>query len=155
MEPELAALTSTAAATLVGLMVTDAWASARARVVGFLSRGDADAGTAAEADLEVVRAELADAVASGDQPVLADAEAEWRTRLRRVLAADPGAVAELRALLDELAPPAAADGADGRGAVHNTMNGEAWGSFVQGRDFSNLTIGAPGTPGPPGPPGSL
>ncbi|WP_308437842.1 hypothetical protein [Streptomyces capitiformicae] len=35
---------------------------------------------------------------------VADAQAEWRNRLRRTLRADPAAAAELRVMLDELAP---------------------------------------------------
>lgn len=151
MEPELAALTSTAATTLVGLMVTDTWGRARDRVVRFLTRGDADRSPAAEADLDVVRAELTDAVDSGDEPLLADAEAEWRTRLRRLLVADPVAAAELRALLDELAPLAAEAEAERHGTVHNVVSGEVAGPVVQGRDFSNLTIQAPWPPDAPGP----
>ncbi|MCT2589432.1 hypothetical protein LHJ74_05715 [Streptomyces sp. N2-109] len=153
MEPELVTLTTTAATTLVGLMVTDSWNRARERVVAFLARGDDARTPAVEEDLEVVRVELTEAVDSGEEPVLADAEAGWRTRLRRVLAADPEAAAELRALLDELAPLAA--GSEGRGTVHNVIGGGTQESVIQGRDFSHLTIhthGRPGTPGTPGRP---
>lgn len=40
----------------------------------------------------------------GDQDGVAGVTAAWRLRLRRLLSEDPAAAAELRALLDEVAP---------------------------------------------------
>ncbi|MFE0224908.1 hypothetical protein ACFW0U_29405, partial [Streptomyces albidoflavus] len=45
---------------------------------------------------------------------------EWQLRLRRLLRADPGAAAELRALLDEIAP---AEPAAGGVVINNTVSG--------------------------------
>ncbi|MEV1049487.1 hypothetical protein [Streptomyces sp. NPDC049916] len=102
MEAELMTLAASGATTVVGLMATEAWTQVRGRVARFLSRGENP--EAADVQLEVSRAELAAARADADEVTAADIEAEWRTRLRRALHADPEAAGELRALLDELAP---------------------------------------------------
>ncbi|WP_280726406.1 hypothetical protein [Kitasatospora sp. MAA4] len=150
MEAELVGLASSGATTLVGLMVSDAWTAVRGRMARFLSRsaeGD-DENETVLGELESSRAELTTARADGDNGLARDVEAQWRIRLRRLLAADPGAAAELRALLDELAPPRD----EGRyEVVHNEVSGGRQNVVVQGRDFSRLTFGGRG--GPPAEPG--
>lgn len=102
MEAELAALAASGATSLVGLMVSDAWAQTRVRVARFLARGEETGGV--DEELEASREELI-AARDGDEPdVAADIEDEWRLRMRRALRADPAAAQELRLLLDELAP---------------------------------------------------
>ncbi|MFI1224840.1 MULTISPECIES: hypothetical protein [unclassified Streptomyces] len=102
MEAELTALAASGATTFVGLMATEAWTQARGRVARFLGRGEDD--EAVDAELEESRAELTAARAEADEETAADIEAEWRTRLRRTLRANPEAAEELRSLLDELSP---------------------------------------------------
>ncbi|MFI6055629.1 ATP-binding protein [Streptomyces violascens] len=94
MEAELATLAGTAATTLMGLMVSESWTQARARVARiFARRGGED-------ELPDSPDELTAAVRGDDA---ADAEDDLRRRLRRMLEADPGAAQELRVLLAELA----------------------------------------------------
>ncbi|WP_274557148.1 hypothetical protein [Streptomyces spiramyceticus] len=150
MEAELMALAAAGATALVQQMATDSWSSARGRVAAFLSRRARDGAAAdeetVEGELEVSRGELAEARDAGDEQVAADVESEWRTRLRRTLAADPAAAAELRSLLDELA-----EGAAGvrEGDVHNTISGGVqYGPVVQARSVGSLNFGAAVRPGP-------
>lgn len=150
VEAELAALAVSGATTVVGLMASDAWTQVRDRLARFFARGGAaaDDGTtrsavptgdeaAALEELQLSRAELTAARASGDVDAAADIEAGWRTRLRRVLLADPAAAAELRLLLEELAP------AQDRGSVsivNNTINGGVHHApVIQSRDINSNT----------------
>ncbi|MFD3974301.1 hypothetical protein [Streptomyces cyaneofuscatus] len=105
-----------------------------------LSRGsgDDDASATALRDLDASSAELAAARADGDDGLVGDVEAHWRVRLRRLLAENPDAAAELRSLLVELDQPRRGDR---RGLVHNEVSGGRQNTVVQGRDFSRLTFG--------------
>ncbi|MFT2015540.1 hypothetical protein ACMA1D_06765 [Streptomyces sp. 796.1] len=112
MEAELAALAGTGAATLVALMVSDAWTRGRASVARFLSRrrggaAEPDDVAAVEAELQRSSAALTRARETGDERVTADAEQGLRARLGALLAEDPAAAEELRRLLAEVAPLAA------------------------------------------------
>ncbi|MEU0933753.1 hypothetical protein [Embleya sp. NPDC005971] len=147
MEAELMTLAASGATTMVGLMVSESWAQARTRIAALFGRGDPAQGVLIERELESSQRELSVAREAGDDLVIADVEAEWRTRLRRLLRTDPVAAAELRALLDELAPLLPEEA---MGTVHNTISGGTQhGPVVQGRDFSGLTFGTPGTAPPP------
>lgn len=101
METELAVLASSGATVLVGRMVTDGWEEVKtaiARLFGHHSSRQDDVA----AELETARTALQSAISSGDEATAADVEAEWRSRLRRLLATEPGTVAELKQLLAEL-----------------------------------------------------
>lgn len=150
MEAELVGLASSGATALVGLMVSDAWTTVRGRMSRFLSRSteDDDESETVLGELEVSRDELVAARADGDDGLAGDVEAQWRIRLRRLLAEDPDAAYELRSLLDELAPPRGEGRYEG---VHNEISGGRQNVVVQGRDFSRLTFG--GRDGPPTAPG--
>nr|WP_280891313.1 hypothetical protein [Streptomyces sp. LBL] len=139
MEAELTALAVSGATTLVGLMVSETWTQARDRVARFFARGG-DEGSAVE-ELGRSHQELMAARAAQDELAGADIEAEWRTRLRRVLQADPQAAEELRSLLAELEPIID----DKQGAsVHNSISGGVQnGPVIQGQHFSGLTFGSP------------
>jgi len=118
MEAELAALVSSGATTIVGLMATDLWAGTRERIGRLFARGGDPAAVGAE--LEASRSDLIAARESGDEVMVAEVETEWRSRLRRVLQADPAAVADLRALLEEVDSEL---GATGGSMVHNSISG--------------------------------
>lgn len=140
MEAELAALAASGATTLVGLMVSETWAQARDRVARFFARGG-DESSAGE-ELQLSQQELMVAHAEQDDLAGSDIEAVWRTRLRRVLLADPEAAEELRLLLAELdqnaqnAPSV---------SVHNSISGGVQnGPVFQGQNFSGLTFGGSG-----------
>jgi hypothetical protein len=139
MEAELTALATSGATTVVGLMASDAWTQVRTRLARFFAR-DGEAGQVGQ-ELELSRQELAAARAADDDLAAGDIEAEWRTRLRRTLRADPAAASELRLLLAELAP----DSPQGTTVtVHNTMSGVVrHGSVYQGQNLS-MTYGSPG-----------
>ncbi|WP_046501773.1 hypothetical protein [Streptomyces odonnellii] len=119
MEAELVALATAGATTIVQQMATDGWTRARDRVVAFFAARGTATPESVEADLETTRAELTTAQQDGDEETTQDLHAEWRTRLRRTLRADPEAAAELRALVDELTPPRPAQQT---GDVYNTIH---------------------------------
>ncbi|MFJ6385988.1 hypothetical protein ACIQJT_00080 [Streptomyces sp. NPDC091972] len=136
MEAELAALATSGATTLIGLMVSDTWTQARDRLVRIFARGGDE--ESAEEELRVSRQELTAARDAADGDVMADIEAGWRVRLRRVLEADPGAADELRSLLAELDPPA--DEEVSRAVRNSISGGVQHGPVLQGQSFSGLTF---------------
>ncbi|UWE10163.1 hypothetical protein [Actinacidiphila bryophytorum] len=133
MDAELAALAAAGATALVEQMAGDAWTQVRDRVVAFFARRGGEE-AAVEGELATSREEL-HAVGR------ADVEAMWRIRLRRALAADPSAAAELRTILDDLAP-----GGSGlrTGDVHNVISGGVQhGPVIQAGNVGAVTFGAP------------
>ncbi|MFI1399813.1 hypothetical protein [Streptomyces sp. NPDC020681] len=141
MEAELVSLAAAGATALVQGMVTDGWGSVRDRVVRFFARESADSEIVG-AYLDESRAELAEAQQAQDEEAAADIQAEWRSRMRRTLRADPQAAAELRALLDELAP---GDSHTPTVNVHNTISGGTQhGPVIQTGTIGNIHIGGQG-----------
>ncbi|WP_326811009.1 hypothetical protein OIE62_23415 [Streptomyces scopuliridis] len=140
MEAELMALAAAGATAFVQQMAADSWAEARHRIVSFFSHrgGEEDV---IEGELETSRGELTVAMQTSDERTALDVEAEWRTRLRRTLVANPAAASELRAILDELAP----DRTDQQAAdVHNVISGGVQhGPVVQAGDVGSLSFGTP------------
>ncbi|MFG3019423.1 hypothetical protein ACGFZQ_12890 [Streptomyces sp. NPDC048254] len=106
MEAELTAVVASGATTVVDLMATDAWNAVRSRIVELLQRGDrAQEDTLhVENELELERREVIAAQDSGDGAALADIEAVWRTRLRRLLHDVPSAATALGDLIAETNP---------------------------------------------------
>lgn len=149
MEAELMALAASGATAVVQQMAMDSWGNVRGRIVAFFRRGGA-AEAEVERQLDYSREELTAAAQAGDEQVAADVEAEWRTRLRRRLLADPAAAAELRAVLNELPYPAGREVVD----VHNTISGGVQqGPVIQAGSVGSLNLGArPVPPAPPEPP---
>ncbi|MFD3512294.1 hypothetical protein [Streptomyces sp. NPDC058657] len=145
MEPELIALATAGATTLVTQMTTDGWAQARSRLGRFFARGNGpDELETVEAELEVSRAELTEAQAAADHEMEAALRGEWLMRIRRVLTSDPQAAGQLRSLVAELRPPEDAGGVHVRD-VHNEMSGTVNGGTtlqvgVVGR-MSNRDVG--------------
>ncbi|MGW6460880.1 hypothetical protein ACWF94_33960 [Streptomyces sp. NPDC055078] len=134
------ALATAGATALIQQMAVDGWTAARDRVTGFFTRGSADPDAVA-ADLETSRAELIEARGSQDEETQADVLAEWRTRMRRTLQADPGAAAELRALLHELSPP---DSDPAPVPVQNTITGSTLhGPVIQTGTIGSISFGKP------------
>ncbi|MFE4493134.1 hypothetical protein ACFRKD_11845 [Streptomyces niveus] len=146
MEAELVALATAGATALVQQMATDGWSAARDRVTAFFAgRGTATPESVEEA-LDTGRAELAAARRDDDEQLRADVHAEWRARLRRALVADPTAAAELRSLLDELAP--ATSESRQAPAVHNTISGGVvHGAVVQTGSVGRVDLGGGGSRG--------
>ena len=141
MEAELVALATAGATALVQQMVTDTWTSVRERAVAFFSRGSASPESVG-AELDAARAELVDAQQSTDEETAADIQAEWRSRMRRTLLADPQAAAELRLLLQELSPQ---EQARPTFDVHNTISGGTQhGPVIQTGTIGNIHLGGQG-----------
>lgn len=91
MTPESLTLLQNGAATLIGLMLTDAWEQVRlgrARLFGDWE------GTTGLSRRDASRNEVLESHADGDPQGLADIEGEWRIRLRRLLTSDPTAAGE-------------------------------------------------------------
>jgi hypothetical protein len=123
VDAELVTLASSGASTLVTLMVTDGWHDLKAKVAGLLRRERADP-SAVDEQLERSRAELFAARERDDLGALADIEAEWRLRLKRLLQDDQGAAPELAALVAQLAPNVEQAGAHTE-IHHNVFQGPA------------------------------
>lgn len=141
MEAELTALAAAGATAFVQQMAADSWAQARDRIVLFFSRRGGGEEGVIEGELETSRGELAAAIGASDEQTALDVEAEWRTRLRRTLVANPAAASEMRALLGELVP----DGSDQQAMdVRNTISGGVQhGPVVQAGNVGSLTFGTP------------
>ncbi|MEW2324004.1 hypothetical protein AB0926_23355 [Streptomyces griseoincarnatus] len=104
MDPEIAALAGTAGTTVVTLMVTNAWVSARDGMVALWRRFQPARAESIGEELEAGRADLLLARQAGDADSEAELTVEWQGRLRRFLLARPEAAEELRRVLDELTP---------------------------------------------------
>jgi hypothetical protein len=136
---DIDALAALAANTVVAAAVTDAFEALRAALGRAFGRGKPDPGILRR--LDTTRQRLA-AAAPGDLDGARAAQArEWETRFADLLADHPEAARELRAVLAQIpAVPAEAGG-----SVTNTISGTVGdGPVLMGRDFGDITIGAPG-----------
>lgn len=104
VDPEITLLAQGAGTTLVTLMATDAWQATRDGITRLWGRVQPHRADTVAAELEAGQAEVLAAVAVDDQETLSELRTEWQGRIRRLLVARPDAAAELRGLLDELAP---------------------------------------------------
>ncbi|MEU8102229.1 hypothetical protein AB0C18_00710 [Nonomuraea muscovyensis] len=118
MQAELIALATSGATTLVTLMISDAWTQAKGRIAHMLGR-DADEQDDFLQELEVSRVTLLHALESGDSAQVATIEAEWRSRLLRLLQSDPSLIEKLQSL-----PVAPA------GTVYNNISGRVRSGLV-------------------------
>jgi hypothetical protein len=116
MGPELIALASTAASTLVSAMTTDAWRLVRTRLGRLLGRGDPPAETAV---LEVLDEDAQAIAGAGDQQaaLTEDLGAQWTVRLRDLLRVEPDAAVLVRELVAELSAAGAGVSATGGGVA--------------------------------------
>lgn len=90
MEQDLTSLAAAAATTLVQMMTADGWAQVKAAVVSLWRHGHPAQADTVGAELEAARLEVLAALSGEDeQAVLDDLVSEWRSRLRRLAAADP------------------------------------------------------------------
>jgi hypothetical protein len=102
VDSELTALTSTAATTVVQLLATAAWEQGTSAVGRLWRRVHSERAQTVQAELEDSRAEVLAARKAGDEQVEQDLIGEWQSRLRRLVAADPQLVDELRRVVAEL-----------------------------------------------------
>lgn len=101
---DLEALALSAGSALVGTMSTELWEHTRAVVVGWWRQTHPERAAAVEAELTEAGEDLLEARAAGDRDAEAQLVADWQRRLRRLLLARPELAAEVRAVVDELAP---------------------------------------------------
>ncbi|WP_335971971.1 hypothetical protein [Streptomyces sp. CA2R106] len=114
MDPEITALTQETGSTLVALMTTDDWPAARDAVLRVWQTRQPEHAAAVDAELTADRQEAAGAelLAAPDRDrVRAELRAQWQATFRRLVAAHPEAVAELRALRAGFTPPPVSPGA--------------------------------------------
>ncbi|MFF5173288.1 hypothetical protein ACFY3U_11690 [Micromonospora sp. NPDC000089] len=131
MDEQLVMLADVAGSTVVALLATDAWQTARSAMGSLWRRVHPDRGDATEAELTEARAELVDAHRHSEK-ALADAlTIEWQQRIRRLLATEPGIEAELRRLLRDELEPALGPGA---GTWHGSVTQRA-SAHDQGRIY--------------------
>lgn len=131
MDPEVAALAGTAGTTVVTLMASDAWQRTREGVVALWRRVHPDRAASIDAELEATRADVLAARAAGDAQSQEELSSEWQGRLRRLLAAEPAIVDDLRNLLDEISPA----GADAGSQIRMRATASGHGRVYQaGRD---------------------
>lgn len=108
MDPEITGLAGTAAATLVALLTTEGWERAKEQFASLWHRIQPERADAVAGELDAAREDLLAAQDGGDPDAEAELAAEWRGRIRRLLAAHPEAADQLKSLLAELAPEAPA-----------------------------------------------
>ena len=130
MDAEVALLAQSAGTTLVALMATDAWHRARDGITQLWRRTQPERDESVAAELEAGREDVLAAAAADDQQTLEELRLQWQGAVRRLLVARPDAVAERRALLDQLDP----DGSVARQITqHATASGQAR-VYQAGRD---------------------
>lgn len=141
MNPELTALTSTAATTVVQLLATAAWEQTTSAVGGLWRRVHPERAETVQAELAEGRAEVLAARQVGDEQVEQALVGEWQSRLRRLVAADPQLVDDLRRVVAELRSALAE--ADSQQGAAITMQATTFGNSrvnQAGRDL-HITTG--------------
>lgn len=102
MDPQVVGLARTAGATVVTLMATDTWNRTRDGLVSLWRRALPDRAETVGGELDATRSDLLAARAAGDELSEDELRTEWQSRLRRLLAAQPGVADDLRRLLEEV-----------------------------------------------------
>jgi hypothetical protein len=133
-------LAALAANTVVAAAVTDAFEGLRAKVGQVFGRDKPDPGI--QLRLDMTRQRLAATTRGAQESARAAQARQWETRFADLLADHPEAAVELGGLLAEFR----AMTPDAGGNVANTISGTVRnGPVLMGRDFGDITIGAPGT----------
>ncbi|GAA1788494.1 hypothetical protein [Actinomadura chokoriensis] len=139
MEAELAALASSGATALVGLMVSDSWARVKDGFARMLAKS-APAEAPLE-ELETSRVELVAAYLEHDDAKVAAIESHWRSRLEILLRSDETSVDALRRLLSAPTPSPVE-------TISNFNSGDTqFGSIIQAGHISGATFHMAPTPG--------
>ncbi|MFI0818024.1 hypothetical protein ACH4TX_17225 [Streptomyces sp. NPDC021098] len=134
MDPQIADLARTAGTTMVTLMTTSAWESARDGLVGLWRRFQPARADGIAEEYEAARADLLLAHEAGDEDSASELAAEWQGRVRRLLVAQPEVADELRRILDDLTP-ALPEPSSAVGEIHMTAEASGSGRVYQaGRD---------------------
>jgi hypothetical protein len=136
MDPELVALASTGAATVVALLTTDAWGQAKTGLGSLWRHVHPDEARSIESDLAEARSTLLAATAERSEQITRVVVGEWRDRILSLLAAEPWLADELRRVLqDDLGPALdrAAGSAISTGGMHAKASGHSR-IYQAGRD---------------------
>lgn len=104
MGPDLTALTSTAATTVVTLLATAAWEQAKTAVGGLWRRVHPERADTVEAELAESRTAVIAARQTGNAQVEKALVNEWSGRLGRLMTAEPQLADELRHVVAQLRP---------------------------------------------------
>lgn len=149
----LVALAQFAGRTVAAAAITDVWETVRGRFAQLLGRGEARKTDVADRWLAQTREQLTTAVPGTELDQVRKATAErWAGRFADLLDEDPGLVAELRALAEEVAAllPAsvvlAADHSVAAGRDVNIM--ASGGGIAAGVIHGNVSPPDPTRPGP-------
>ena len=148
----LAALAALAGTTVVTAATTDAWEAARRGFARLLGRGDPRQEQLAEQRLAETREQLGSAQGQDQERARAALAERWAGRLADLLEEDPGAEAELRALVAQIQaalPAGMASAADHAVAAGRDVNITAsGGGIAAGVIHGNVTPPGPTRPGP-------
>jgi hypothetical protein len=129
----LVALSSAAATTLVTSMTTDSWEQVKAALVKLWALRHPGHAKAVAAELTAARSGVVAARAAADEQAEADLLAEWRSRLRRLIADDTQLQDELRRFTEEFRDLLS----EHRGVSKTVLRAEVHGSgrvYQAGRD---------------------
>lgn len=102
MDLELAALAGQAASTVVNAMATTGWERVQGAVGELWRRAQPGGADAAVRDLDRMRTELLAARQDRDDGTEEELVAEWKQRLRRLMADHPELVPAMEQLIDEV-----------------------------------------------------
>lgn len=130
MDPEMAALATTAGTTLVTLLTTEAWQRARDGFASLWRRAQPERAEGIAAELETTRSDLLNAEADDEADIRDALGTEWQGRIRRLLVAHPEELEPLQTLMGELQPSTPASSAV---TQHATADGYAR-VYQAGRD---------------------
>ena len=148
----LMALASLAGNTVVAAATTDVWEAARRKFARLLGRGDPQQEHLAEQRLEETRQQLTRAEGADLERARALQAERWAGRLADLLEEDPGAEADLRALVDEIRsvlPAGVVSAADHAIAAGRDVNISAsGGGMAVGVVHGNVAPPDPSGPGP-------
>jgi len=151
LEP-LIALAALAGNTVVAAATTDAWEAVRQKFARLLGRGDEKKEQLADTRLAETRQQLAGASGQELERALAELGRLWQVRLADLLEEDPGAEADLRALVEEvraLLPAGPVSAADHAVAAGRDVNIRAdRGGVAAGVIHGNVAPPGPTRPGP-------
>ncbi|MEV0999306.1 hypothetical protein [Nonomuraea sp. NPDC050202] len=93
---------------LVSAMATDGWQAARDSAVSLWRRARPAEAEAVGAELEIVRGQVLEARADGDEDTERALAGPWQLRLQALLREDPAMAVEIQRVLDEVLRPAPA-----------------------------------------------
>jgi len=145
----VAGLLLLAGQTIVAAAATDAWGLCKRGFARLLGRGDPAKEQATEQKLEATREQLA---GSDSEQVKAAEAVAWKTRLEALLEDDPGAEAQLRALVEEVRaqlPAQAVTASDHSVAAGRDVNvTSSGGGVAAGVIHGDVSAGNPPVPGP-------